>query len=159
MEDDNQGPGVRPTLLLVDDCVPHRDLYERVLEREFEVLTATRARDALALIVSRRPDVVVSDVLMPDLDEWEICTQIKSRAETAHIPVILLTGLNQQRLPDQAAAVGAAAALTKPCSAELLRNVILSAIQRRLHGADAERGPAIDALDSRGEFWRGDEEY
>jgi CheY-like chemotaxis protein len=126
--------GRRPHLLLVDDCVAQRDLYELVLQPEFEVLTANRGAEAVALATKECPDVIVLDVMMPDVDGWEACTQIRSHWRTANVPVILLTGAEDRDLSRHATAVGATAILKKPCPADVLRQTISSAL--------GEPGPA-----------------
>ena len=123
----------RPTLLLVDDCVAQRDLYELALERDFKVLTAARGVEALAIASCQQPDVIVLDVMMPGMDGWETCTHIKSNAITAHIPVVLLTGADDGDLSQHAMAVGAAALLSKPCSASRLRETVFAALNESDH--------------------------
>ena len=125
-----QQPGVddRPRLLLIDDCVALRDLYELALEREFDVLTATRGAEGAALARDVQPDAIVLDVAMPGMDGWETCALIKCDDSTAHIPVILLTGTDDRDLAQHATAVGAAAVLRKPCQADRLRDAILAAL-------------------------------
>jgi CheY-like chemotaxis protein len=121
-------PGERPCLLLIDDAVGQRDLYEVALRLEFEVLTATRGEEGVALAASKHPDAIVLDVVMPGIDGWETCTRIKHNPETANIPVILLTGTNEPNLSERAEAVGATAVLLKPCLVDTLRNTVLVAI-------------------------------
>ncbi len=138
-----QEPGVddRPRLLLIDDCVALRDLYELVLEREFDVLTATRGAEGAALARDLQPDAIVLDVTMPGMDGWETCALIKCHASTAHIPVILLTGADDRDLAQHATAVGASALLRKPCQANRLRDAILAALsaQPQPNGHPASR--------------------
>jgi CheY-like chemotaxis protein len=118
----------RVHLLLIDDCVSERDLYECVLETEFSILTATRGADGLLLADRARPDAIVLDVLMPGMDGWETCTQIKGNPSTADIPVILLTAVDDHDVLQHAIAVGASAVLHKPCSGDRLRDAILAAV-------------------------------
>jgi CheY-like chemotaxis protein len=110
----------RPTVLLVDDCVAERDLYELVLAPECTVLTASRGSDALALAAQTHPDVIVMDVMMPELDGWETCARLKTNPVTADTPVLLLTGANDVDLSQHAVAVGADAIMNKPCPADAL---------------------------------------
>jgi CheY-like chemotaxis protein len=109
-----------PTLLLVDDCIPERELYQLTLQPQFNVVTASRGLEGLALAIAKQPDVIVLDVKMPGLDGWETCTRIKSHPVTANIPVILLTSSDDQDLSQHAIAVGAETVLRKPCPAERL---------------------------------------
>ena len=118
----------RPNLLLVDDCIPQRDLYELVLAPDFRVATASRGADGVELAITQPPDVVVLDVLMPEMDGWEACTRIKSHPTTADVPVILLTASDDHDLSQHATAVGAAALLNKPCPAETLRKTIFAVL-------------------------------
>jgi putative two-component system response regulator len=121
--------GSYPTLLLIDDCVLQRDLYEVALQPDFHIITATRGGDGLRVAVLERPDAIVLDVMMPGLTGWETCARLKCEPATADIPVLLLTGANELDLSDHAAAVGASALLKKPCSAEILKTAILDAIK------------------------------
>lgn len=120
--------GERVQLLLVDDCVAERDLYEMTLTPEFKVITASRGDQGLAIARSERPQAIVLDVMMPGMDGWETCTRIKCDAVTADIPVILLTGADDRDLTQHANAVGASALLQKPCPADKLRNAIVSVL-------------------------------
>jgi two-component system, cell cycle response regulator len=114
-------------VLLVDDCVAERDLYQCILEPDFAILTATRGAEGAALAVEHHPDVIVLDVMMPEIDGWETCRRIKTNAVTADIPVLLLTGAEGDDLPRHAKAVWASALLHKPCPGDKLRAAILAA--------------------------------
>jgi CheY-like chemotaxis protein len=114
-------------VLLVDDCVAERDLYQCVLEREFDVLTAGRGEEGATLAATHHPDVIVLDVMMPGIDGWETCARIKSNAATADIPVLMLTGAHDHDLTRQAKAVWASGLLHKPCPGDRLRAAILAA--------------------------------
>jgi CheY-like chemotaxis protein len=121
-------PSPRLTLLLIDDCVAERELYELTLEPDFNILTANRGSDGVTLAVAERPDLVLLDVTMPGIDGWETCTRIKSHPETADIPVLLLTASDDRDLTQHAVAVGAYALLKKPCPAAELRSAIRQAL-------------------------------
>ena len=118
----------RPSLLLIDDCAEQRDLYAFALESAFEIVTASRGAEGIELAAKERPDAIVLDVMMSGMDGWETCTHIKCNADTAAIPVILLTATNDGDLTQHATAVGASAVLRKPCSADRLQEVILAAM-------------------------------
>ena len=118
----------RTRLLLIDDCISQRDLYEWVLRGQFEVVTAARGEEGMELAKSVHPDVIVLDVKMPGLDGWETCQQLTSHPATSDIPVILLTGADDTDLVQRANHVGAAALLKKPCSADRLNETIQSCV-------------------------------
>jgi DNA-binding response OmpR family regulator len=121
----------RSTVLLIDDCEPHRSMYEMTLEAEFNVVTAARGRDGLRLAATNHPDAILLDVLMPGMDGWETCTRLKSDPATESIPVILLTGTTDIDLTDHAMAVGACDVLTKPCSPDRLLGTIQRVLRRQ----------------------------
>jgi CheY-like chemotaxis protein len=114
----------RLTLLLVDDCVAERALYEMALEPHFEILTADRGDEGIAVATHNHPDAIILDVMMPGLDGWETCLRIKRNPDTQHIPVILLTSLDDGDLHERANAVGASALFHKPYPANQLRDEI-----------------------------------
>jgi CheY-like chemotaxis protein len=127
----------RLNVLLVDDCVAERDLYQCALEPEFEVLTASRGEEGAAIAAIHHPDVIVLDVLMPGMTGWETCERLKRDAATADIPVVMLTGAHDHDLARQAKAVWASALLHKPCAADRLRAAILTASGRTTYSSGA----------------------
>jgi DNA-binding response OmpR family regulator len=131
--------GDRPRVLLVDDSPEQNDLYALMLEPTASVSTVSSGEDALAIAIADPPDAIVLDVLMREMDGWEVCRRLKANPITAAIPVIMLTALEEAELMAQARRVGAAAVLTKPCPAERLALAIAVAIQKR--HATAHRAP------------------
>jgi CheY-like chemotaxis protein len=117
----------RLKVLLVDDCIAERDLYQCVLEPEFYILTAARGLEGAELAAAYRPDAIVLDLLMPGIDGLETCARIKRDTVTAEIPVLLLTGVDMHDLSQRAKAVWAWSVLHKPCPVETLRTAILAA--------------------------------
>jgi two-component system cell cycle response regulator len=81
-------------VLVVDDILPNVKLLEAKLASEYyEVLTATSGPEALEKVRNESPDIVLLDVMMPGMDGFEVCTEIKSDAKFAHIPVVMVTAL------------------------------------------------------------------
>jgi CheY-like chemotaxis protein len=117
----------RPLVLLVDDNVQQRDMYEVALAPDFKIVTATRGADAIALARARRPDAIVLDVRMPGMDGLEVCEHLKSDPATESIPVVMLTGASDPRLRLEGMEAGAAAVLTKPCTPATLLQAISAA--------------------------------
>lgn len=112
-------------VLVVDDDPLILEVLETVLDlEEFRVTTATDGNAALRRLVEERPDVVVCDVMMPDVDGLEVCRRIKADPATATLPVVLLTA--RDRPEDRAAGeeAGCDAYLTKPFSPLYLIEVI-----------------------------------
>lgn len=102
-------------VLVVDDVVANVRLLEAKLSAEyFEVLTALNGAEALEAVHASAPDIVLLDVMMPGMDGIEVCRRIKSSVASAHIPVILLTALDQPEDRARGLAAGADDFLTKP---------------------------------------------
>lgn len=102
-------------VLVVDDILANVKLLEAKLSAEyFDVLTALNGPDALEIIEKEQPDIVLLDVMMPGMDGFEVCGKIKSNPSTMHIPVVMVTALDQPS--DRVAGIEAGADdfLTKP---------------------------------------------
>jgi CheY-like chemotaxis protein len=80
-------------LLLADDSITIQKVIELILaEEEFEIKSANNGEEALALIPSYRPDIILADIEMPKMNGYQLCDKIKQNPSTSNIPVILLTG-------------------------------------------------------------------
>ena len=102
-------------VLVVDDILANVKLLEAKLTAEyFEVVSALDGPTALELVESEKPDIVLLDVMMPGMDGFEVCKRIKSNPLTEHIPVVMVTALDQAS--DRVAGIEAGADdfLTKP---------------------------------------------
>ena len=102
-------------VLVVDDVPPNVKLLEAKLTSEyFDVLTAYSGPEALEVISREHPDIVLLDVMMPGMDGFEVCRRIKSDKTTAHIPVVMVTALDQPSDRVAGLEAGADDFLTKP---------------------------------------------
>lgn len=102
-------------VLVVDDVPPNVKLLEAKLTSEyFDVLTAFSGPEALDVISREHPDIVLLDVMMPGMDGFEVCRKIKADAATAHIPVVMVTALDQPSDRVAGLEAGADDFLTKP---------------------------------------------
>jgi len=102
-------------VLVVDDILSNVKLLEAKLTAEyFEVITAFNGLECLAKMDAGAPDIVLLDVMMPGMDGFEVCRRIKSNPKTAHVPVVMVTALDQPS--DRVAGLDAGADdfLTKP---------------------------------------------
>ena len=102
-------------VLVVDDIAANVKLLEAKLAAEyFDVLSAMNGPDGLKLAAEQKPDIILLDVMMPGMDGFEVCRRLKSSPETAHIPVVMVTALDQPSDRVQGLDAGADDFLTKP---------------------------------------------
>lgn len=102
-------------ILIVDDEVYNRQLLEIMLAPEgFLLEMADNGAAALEAIARHPPDLVLLDIMMPDIDGYEVTTRIKSNPATSRIPVILITSRDDQKARTRGLAAGAEEFLTKP---------------------------------------------
>lgn len=120
-----------PTILLVDDEEEILEFLERVLKSKYTVLKAENGNEALSVLNDESVQLVVSDVMMPEMDGFELCKRIKSNFEYSHIPVILLTAKNTIQSKVEGLELGADAYIEKPFSKEHLLAQIASLITNR----------------------------
>ena len=102
-------------VLVVDDILANVKLLEARLSAEyFDVLTANSGLAALEIVARERVDVVLLDVMMPGMDGFEVCRRIKQNPKLSHVPVIMVTALDQPADKVQGLQSGADDFLTKP---------------------------------------------
>ena len=110
------------TILVVDDFPENVDLLGRALSPEYKVVIAMKGADALRIAASLDPpDLILLDVLMPEMDGFEVCERLKGHPETKGIPVIFITGLADEVHESRGLALGAVDFLTKPLNPDLVR--------------------------------------
>ena len=102
-------------VLVVDDLKPNVKLLEAKLRAEyFDVLSAFSGKEAVEISKAEQPDIILLDVMMPGMDGFEACRVIKADPETAHIPIVMVTALDQQADRVAGLQAGADDFLTKP---------------------------------------------
>lgn len=102
-------------VLVVDDVLPNVKLLEAKLSREyFDVLTAMSGPEALEVVAADTPDIILLDVMMPEMDGFEVCRRLKADPKTMHIPVVMVTALSDASDRVQGLEAGADDFLTKP---------------------------------------------
>jgi len=120
-----------PLILLVDDNEEILDFLERVLSSKYSILKAEDGLAAIRLLETEAIQLIISDVMMPVMDGFELCKIIKSNFEYSHIPVILLTAKNSIQSKIEGLELGADAYIEKPFSKEHLQAQIASLLNNR----------------------------
>jgi CheY-like chemotaxis protein/anti-sigma regulatory factor (Ser/Thr protein kinase) len=117
-----EGEAGGPTVLVIDDEAEARDLLKRHLARDgCRVVTTGTGKEGLALARELQPDFITLDVRMPGMDGWQVLSELKADAQLDHIPVILVTILEDRNL---GFALGASEYVTKPVSRERLSELL-----------------------------------
>ena len=118
----------RQKLVIVEDDREILDLLTTELAHDFEVYGCADGREGLSTVLKKLPDLVISDVMMPEMDGNTLCSKIKASPMTSHIPVILLTAKNRDEDLLEGLEVGADAYIVKPFNMDILRQTIINLI-------------------------------
>ncbi|HMB75730.1 MAG TPA: PleD family two-component system response regulator [Kiloniellaceae bacterium] len=117
-------------ILVVDDVPANVRLLEAKLTAEyFQVITAHDGASALACVEEHNPDLILSDIMMPGMDGFELCERLKADPRSAHIPVVMVTALNEARDRVRGLEAGADDFLTKPVNTLVLISRVKSLIR------------------------------
>ncbi|WP_445682525.1 response regulator [Radicibacter daui] len=119
---DNQSiPAGRRSLLLVDDQPINLLVLHAILKDEYEIFIATSGEQALELCAARKPDLVLLDMMMPQMDGQEVCRRLKADPVTQGIAVLLVTAWQDEEAATAVRETGAAGFVPKPVDADLVR--------------------------------------
>ena len=120
------------TLLIADDNPDMTDFLQKSLGESFKkVITASDGVEALCLAKSQAPDIIISDVMMPRMNGYELCKRIKEDIALSHIPVILLTARDDEQSQKAGYKNGADSYLAKPFEIDVLLELIRSRLKNR----------------------------
>lgn len=126
-----KSPKTKPLLLLVEDNDEFREYLKEVFQKDYVVLEAANGRAGLDATLDHIPDLIVSDVMMPEMDGIELCRTIKTDRRVSHIPVVLLTARAEEEQQLQGYQTGADAYVTKPFRLDILQVRIANLIRQR----------------------------
>jgi len=124
-------PEDAPLLLIIDDSREIRDYVTSIFENTYTILTAADGKEGFETAQKHIPDIIISDVMMPVTDGFELTKNCKEDTLTSHIPIVLLTAKNEMTDQLEGLGIGADAYLTKPFSSKLLKARIANLLQNR----------------------------
>ncbi len=138
-----------PTVYFIDDSATMREVIKIAFRREnIQVITCADAASALGQFEQTRPDVVISDVIMPDQDGYSVCSQIKENPDLSGTPVLLMSGVVNKSVADKAVSVKADELIRKPFQPQELINRVKTLLEPKTAAAapSPDRSAATSAL-------------
>ncbi|MEO0731853.1 MAG: two-component regulator propeller domain-containing protein [Bacteroidota bacterium] len=120
-----------PLLLYIDDNADLRNFIRSSLAADFRVIAADGGAAGLELARTSIPDIIVSDVMMPEVDGMEVLRSLKEDPQTSHIPIIMLTAKSTLEDKTEGLGYGADGYVTKPFNIDLLRQQIINTVRQR----------------------------
>ncbi len=160
ISDETSSESQRPLVLLVEDDADLRSYLSTSLQVHYEVLTAENGMLGFELAVKRIPDLILSDIMMPDMDGFELLEKLKAERETSHIPVVFLTAKDTELDRQKGYDLGADSYLNKPISGQLLQRRIENLLLKRkavyteiLQHISATKTP-VEKTAEKEELWR-----
>ncbi len=154
---EQQTDAPKANILIVDDTMHVQRLLSVMLSKQgYAVQTADNGKDALAAVQATPPDLVLLDIMMPQMDGYEVCRQLKANEQTSDIPIVFISALEQIEDKIKAFTVGGVDYVTKPFQAkEVLARVSthlsLRGLQKQLQTARDELADQLEELQARNE--------
>ncbi len=138
-------------LLIIDDERAYLNLLRHSLEKEYSVHTAPSGQQGLKTAMDIKPDLILLDVGMPDLNGYEVCHRLKNNRETSHIPIIFLTAHKEEEYTFKGVSLGAVDYIFKPFNLKILNAKIAvhlknTVIQNKLQKEISEQKNTIEIL-------------
>ena len=135
-----------PKVLVADDSIAVRKVAERLLtEAGMGVVLAANGEEALALLAKEVPDLIVSDVIMPDKSGYEVCTFVRAQSTLANTPVLLISGIVNDEVAKQAESCHADGVLKKPFQGTSLKDRVLELLAKKQRQPEASEKSAVAA--------------
>ena len=131
---------VKPTILIVDDAPANLSLLGGLLHSTYTVKAVNHGSKALKVASQEQPDLILLDIMMPDINGYEVCRQLKAYKYTQHIPVIFLTSKSEVVSEEMGMLVGAVDYITRPINPQIL----LSRVKAHLAGSSRAQALRVD---------------
>lgn len=136
----------RATILLVDDVPANLSLLSGILRDDYRIQLATSGIKALELVEASAPDLILLDIMMPQMDGHEVCKRLKSNPKTRDIPVLFVTAQNQVEDEELGLKLGAMDYIHKPISPPIIKARVRNHIALKLQTDALKRLSLVDGL-------------
>lgn len=131
IQNDIDNKSEQPIILIIDDSEEIRHFVTSLFKDTFQILEASNGTSGLAIATEQVPDIIISDIMMPNLDGKQLTHQLKTDERTSHIPILLLTAKVDDESKISTAKLGADAYVTKPFNIELLKAKVNQLLDNR----------------------------
>src|SRR5665647_856912 len=111
---------VRPTILVVDDAHENLMIMESILAKDYSLKLFNESKEALDYAFANPPDLILLDIMMPNIDGFETCRRLKANPKLVDIPVIFITAKNEDEYEELGFSVGASDFIHKPINAPIV---------------------------------------
>lgn len=119
------------SILIIEDDEEIRSFLKEYFERHYKILESSNGKEGLEVAMNIPPDLIISDIMMPEMDGIDFCKMIKNNIKTSHIPIILLTAKTSLTHHKEGIGTGADAYITKPFSPDILGLTVSNLLQSR----------------------------
>jgi len=149
----------KPTVMIVEDNLELLEILFRSLSHKYNIIRATNGEEGLKQSINNNPDLIVSDVMMPQMSGYELCSRLKSDISTCHIPIILLTAKTNKEAKIEGFASGADLYITKPFEMDILEAQIQGLISNRERLIESVQANSVNILNLSSDFTSLDEQF
>lgn len=136
----------KPSVLAIDDVPGNLKMLGQILGPQYRYLCATSGGAGLEIALAQRPDIILLDVMMPEIDGYEICARLKTDPRTHAIPVIFLTSLKEETDEARGLEIGAIDYITKPFSPAIIQARVKNHLELKKYRDMLERMSFTDGL-------------
>lgn len=132
IDEENQIQEQAHNLLIVEDNPEVQKMLSDLLDKMYNIIIASDGNEGIKLAIEHQPDLILSDIMMPNLTGTEMCAKLKRNVQTSHIPIILLTAKSATKYKIEGLETGADDYLTKPFNTKILKARIKNLLQNRV---------------------------
>jgi len=136
----------RQSVLIVDDEPNNIEVLNGILEENYDIIFATNGKDAVGIVHEQRPDLVLLDIIMPDMDGFEVLEQLKADPDTNDIPVIIVTGKGLEEDESRGLNAGAVDYITKPIRTPVVKARVHNHLELKRYRDSLKTLSTIDGL-------------
>lgn len=141
----------KPCILIVDDVPLNVQIINEILKDDYRILFALRGQDAINIAKNDKPDIILLDIMMPEMSGYEVCQVLKSDDETKDIPIIFLSAMGSEEDETKGLELGAIDYITKPISPPIVKLRIKNHLELKLYHNYLET-LSQSAIKAKGEF-------